>query len=109
MSLARGPLFVLHGVFATVVVLGLWMHLAQREIEVERMRVTAQAEHQETTNLEADIAQQEAMIDGLRAKDPYVVEMIARDKLHYVGPGEISPPPLPIVDKNRADRTISSK
>ncbi len=102
MSLARGPLFVLHGVFATVVVLGLWMHLAQREIDVERMRATAQQEHTETQQLEAEIAQQEAVIQGLRAKDPYVVEMIARDKLRYVGAGEISPPPLPSIDKNRA-------
>jgi cell division protein FtsB len=105
MSLARGPLFVVHGVFATVVVLGLWMHLEQREQDVERLRVTAQQEHVETTTLEAEISQQQALIDGLRAKDPYVIEMIARDKLNYVGAGEISPPPLPSIDKSKAIST----
>ena len=105
MSLARGPLFVVHGVFATVVVLVLWMHLQQREQDVERLRVTAQQEHSETVALEAEIAQQQALIDGLRAKDPYVVELIARDKLNYVGAGEISPPPLPSIDKPKATST----
>jgi hypothetical protein len=105
MSLARGPLFVVHGVFATVVVLGLWMHLQERERNVESLRVTAQQEHLETIALEADITQQEALIDGLRAKDPYVVELIARDKLNYVGVAEISPPPLPTIDKHRVVST----
>jgi cell division protein FtsB len=78
------------------------MHLAEREIEVERIRTVAQQDRLETQQLQADITQQEALIEGLRAKDPYVVEMIARDKLRYVGAGEISPPPLPIIDNKRA-------
>ena len=105
MSLARGPLFVVHGVFATVVVMALWMHLDEREREIERLRAVAEHEHAETRKLENELTQQKAVIDGLRAKDPYVVEMVARDKLHFSGPGEISPPPLPTIDKPGATGT----
>jgi hypothetical protein len=105
MSLARGPLFVLHMVFATVVVIGLVMHLGEREREVSRIKEVARQEREETVRLENDIAQQEALLSGLRRKDPYVVELIARDKLDYSAAGEISPPPLPAIDKRGATGT----
>lgn len=105
MSLARGPLFVVHAVFATVVVISLFMYLQERESEVARVKQIAQQERQETIRLEADIHQQEALLDGLRRKDPYVVELVARDRLKYSIPGEIAPPPLPAIDKPRATGT----
>jgi hypothetical protein len=37
MSLARGPLFLMHGILATLIVLGLSMHLQQREQDVEKI------------------------------------------------------------------------
>jgi cell division protein FtsB len=100
-SLARGPLFVVHAVFATVVVISLLIHLQERQGEVSHVQQVASQEHQETLRMQADIAQQEALLDGLRKKDPYVVELIARDKLNYAGAGEIAPPPLPAIDKPR--------
>jgi len=104
-NLARGPLVVVHAVFATVVVISLFIYLQEREIEVSRVKQVAQQEHLETARLEADIHQQEALLDGLRHKDPYVVELVARDRLNYSGPGEIAPPPLPAIDKPRATGT----
>jgi cell division protein FtsB len=102
MSLARGPLFLMHGILATLIVLGLSMHLQQREQDVEKIRSLAATERAETTRLQKDIAQQESIIDGLRRKDPYVVEMITRDKLRYSGSGEITPPPRAVIDNPRA-------
>jgi cell division protein FtsB len=105
MNLARGPLFVVHAVFATVVVISLFIYLQEREAEVARVKQVAHQERQETQRLEADIRQQEALLDGLRHKDPYVVELVARDRLRYAIPGEIAPPPLPAIDKPRATGT----
>ena len=101
MNLARGPLFVLHMVFATVVVMSLFIYLQEREAEVSRIKQLAHQEHQETARLQSDLTQPEELIKGLRRKDPYVVEMIARDKFKYAGAGEIAPPPLPAIDKQR--------
>ncbi len=105
MNLARGPLVVVHAVFATVVVISLSIHLRERESEVTQIKQVAHQERQDTLKLQHDIAQQEALLDGLRRKDPYVVELIARERLKYTGPGEIAPPPLPAIDKARATDT----
>lgn len=102
MSLARGPLLVLHVVLATVAVLGLFAHLEEREREVGRIKDVARQEHEETVRMQQEIAQQQALLDGVGRRDPYVVELIARDRLQYVGPGEFTPPPLPAIDKIRA-------
>lgn len=105
MSLARGPFFVLHVVFATVVVISLFIYLQERQNEVSHIQQVARKEHLETLQLQADLVQQEALIKGLQHKDPYVVELIARDKFKYTGAGEIAPPPLPVIDKPRATVT----
>lgn len=105
MSLARGPLFVVHAVLGTVLVISLSIYLQEREAEVARVKQVAQQERLETQRLQHDIDQQKALINGLRQKDPYVVELIARDRLKYAGPGEIAPPPLPAIDKPRATDT----
>ena len=105
MSLARGPFFVLHVVFATVVVISLFIYLQERQNEVSHIQQIAHQEHVETLRLQADLVQQEELIKGLQRKDPYVVELIARDKFKYAGAGEIAPPPLPAIDKPRATGT----
>ncbi len=105
MSLARGPLFVVHAVFATLVVIGLSIYLQEREVEVSRVKQVASQEHQDTARLRSEIEQQKALLAGLRQKDPYVVELVARDRLNYSGPGEIAPPPLPAIDKPKATGT----
>lgn len=102
MSLARGPLLVLHVVFATVAVLAMLAHLGEREREVGRIKETARQEREETARMQQEIAQQQALLDGVGRRDPYVVELIARDRLQYSGPGEFTPPPLPAIDKIRA-------
>ena len=104
MSLARGPLLALHTIFATLVVIALLLHLGEREREVAKVRAIATQEHAETVRSEQDITQQKALLDGLANKDPYVVELLVRDKLQFTGPGEITPPPLPAVDKAPARR-----
>ena len=90
---------------ATVVVIALSIALQEREKEVAHVKQVAADEREETQRLQAEITQQEALIDGLRRKDPYVVELVARDRLNYVGKDEIAPPPLPAIDKARATGT----
>jgi len=105
MNLTRGPLVVVHAVFATVVVISFSIYLRERENDVAHVKQIALQERQDTARLQHDITQQEALLDGLRRKDPYVVELIARDRLKYIGTGEIAPPPLPAIDKARATDT----
>lgn len=101
MSLTRGPLFALHTIFVTVVVIALVMQLHEREREVERVRAQARQEREETERMNQEIQQQQALLEGLGSKDPYVIELLVRDRLRYASPGEISPPPLPVIDKQR--------
>ncbi|MFW5845353.1 MAG: hypothetical protein ACOCXJ_03915, partial [Planctomycetota bacterium] len=42
-----------------------------------------------------DLAIMRARADGLDANDPYVVELIARERHGFQAPGEIKPPPMP--------------
>ena len=48
MSLSRGPLFVVHAVFATVLIIALIAHLHDREQEVGRVKAIAEQEREET-------------------------------------------------------------
>ncbi|MDA3961200.1 MAG: hypothetical protein PF961_10450 [Planctomycetota bacterium] len=80
---------------------GVWVvtHMADslllREGEVAEARAAAAAEHQAATELEYQVAVQEATLAGIRADDPYVIELLAREKLGWRGENEILPPPLP--------------
>ena len=97
MIIPRGPLFVLHASFGTLIVLALFFQLRTREHEVDQLRQMTAHENSETKRLQQEIAELENLRDGLVKKDPYVVELLVRDKLQYSRPGEIAPPPA--IDK----------
>jgi cell division protein FtsB len=103
MNTIRGPLVVLHAIFATVIVIALLAHLAERDHDAARIKAITQQERDETTRLTQDIDQQKALLAGLASKDPYVVELLARERLQYSRAGEISPPPAPSIDNLRHD------
>ena len=76
------------------VVASLYGRLVEREAEVEAVRIAAANERRDTAELQRQVAVQEALLDGLRDQDPYVVELLTRDRLGWRGEGETPPPPL---------------
>lgn len=101
MNLSRGPLLVIHVAFGTLLVLTLLFQLRHRERKVAEVRLDTAQEVAETRRQQQEIAELESRRDGLERKDPYVVELLVREKLQYSRPGENSPPPS--VDKPRRD------
>jgi len=98
MSIPRGPLFIVHVAFGTLVVLALYFQLRTREHEVDQLRQMTARECAETKRLQQEILEQENLRDGLVKRDPYVVELLVRDRLQYTRPGEVTPPP--VIDKS---------
>ena len=64
----------------------------------QQERTTAARERRETEVLQHQVDSLEAIKDGLRHDDPYVVEMMARRLHQYQISGEITPPPLSPVE-----------
>jgi cell division protein FtsB len=102
MSIVRGPLLVLHAIFATVILIALAGKLASRQHDLASLRLLAGQEHREVERLAHANDQVRSLVEGIAHKDPYVVELEARDKLHYSAPGDIAPPPLPSIDNAQA-------
>jgi hypothetical protein len=84
---------LLHAGIAVVLLGWLVAALVERRAELAKVREVADRERAETQRMKDDIARGQAMRDGLKADDPYVVEFLARDRLQYTGPGELNPPP----------------
>jgi hypothetical protein len=99
----RGPLFAIHAIFATVLVIALLFHLDERTREVAHLKSVSTLEHDETQRATQDVDRQRALLQGLAAKDAYVIELLARERLQYSQPGEMSPPPAPTIDKLHSD------
>jgi cell division protein FtsB len=93
MTLRRMALYVVHAVFAIIVVSMLYGQHDERAQSVARIKATADQERAETERMRRDNEVLHGLLKGLRASDPYVVEMLARDKLRCTRPGEIAPPP----------------
>jgi cell division protein FtsB len=103
MILPKGPLIVIHAAVATVIILLLGLQVVLRDREVERNRQEARSRSEDTARLRQEIARLENLSEGLHHKDPYVIELVTRDLLHYSRPGEIAAPP--VVDKAAASTT----
>ncbi len=101
MILTRGPLLVLHAAIGTLIVLTLLFQLRERDRHLTQFREETAREVAETKRLQQEIAELECRRDGMARRDPYVVELMVREKLHYTRPGEIVPPPS--VDKTRCE------
>jgi cell division protein FtsB len=102
-STFRGPLFAIHAIFATVLVIALLIHLDERSRDIAHLKAVTTQERDETQHVCQDVDRQRALLQGLNTKDAYVIELLARERLQYSQPGEMSPPPAPTIDKLRVD------
>jgi cell division protein FtsB len=95
MILRRTALVVVHLAAAVALLAALVEQRRTREHAVADLRASADAEHRDTLRMEREHAVQQRLLAGLHESDPYVVELMARDRLGYARPGEIAPPPAP--------------
>jgi cell division protein FtsB len=77
--------------------------LVERRREAAALRSLADDRTAETRRMRDEIARDEALRDGLKQDDPYVVEYLARERLRWTAPGEFAPPPA-TVDKGVRQR-----
>jgi hypothetical protein len=91
----RQALIAVHVLGGLVLVAALCRHLGDRAQEVNQVRVTARQEHEVPQRLQAENARVAELLRGVERQDPYVIELLAREKLGYGRNGEISPPPAP--------------
>lgn len=95
MILRQTVLVFAHAALAMAIISLLWVQYDQRQRSVAEVRRTAEAERATTEKIEQEVKVQQDLLRGLKQGDPYVVEMLARDKLDYQRPGELTPPALP--------------
>lgn len=106
MSTLRKPItFLIHLAVAIAVVGLLSGQYEARRREVDETRRLADRERAETARLDRENTVHQDLLRGLKDNDPYVVELVARDRLGYARPGEVAPPPLPTIDKVGASGT----
>ncbi len=97
MSSTRQILIAVHLLLGLLVLAGLCSRLGRRAQEVNAVRISAQQEHERTLAVQADIGHMDELRKGLERQDPYVVELLARQRLGFARPGDITPPPTPQV------------
>lgn len=73
--------------------------LGVRAQEVSDVRGLAAQEHLDTVRMAREAKLHQELLTAIRAKDPYVIELLARDRYSYSRSGELSPPPLPTANK----------
>ena len=84
---------LLHAAVAIALLGWLASVLVDRRSDVAQVRELTAKEHAESERIKAELIRSQALRDGLRRDDPYVIEFMARDRLQYTGPGELNPPP----------------
>lgn len=105
MIVRRTLLIAAHAALATAIVAMLYSQYDDRHRAVTATRRAAEAERHETESVQRENQVLGDTLKGIKGNDPYVVELLARDKLGYQRPGEMAPPPLPSVDNPSAART----
>ncbi len=93
MKSLRGLAILLHVAIAIAAVGLLYRQYQQRQADVATVKKDADREHADTQRLEKDVQVQQHILGGIREGDPFVVEMLARDRLDLTRPGELTPPP----------------
>ena len=91
----RQGLMAAHVIAGIAVVALLCRHLGDRAQEVNVVRTAARSEHEVPERMRRDNARVAELIGGVERQDPYVIELLTREKLQYGRPGEITPPPAP--------------
>lgn len=99
MSPLAGFLLGTHILLGGAVVGVVWRHEHVRASEVAVVRDRADHDRSDAKRLSKDTASIRALRDGIRTRDPYAVELLARDRLGLVRPGEI-PAPAARVDRD---------
>lgn len=90
----RALLIAIHLLAALAVLVLLVRQLGVRAQEVSDIRGLATREHAETVRMTDEMRLHQELLTGMRTKDPYVVELLSRQRLGYARPGEFAPPPL---------------
>lgn len=93
MSAGTVSLRIFHAVVAIAVVGWLTSVLLERRGELAKVREYADKERADRQRAESDLTRGQALREGLKRDDSYVVEYLARDRLQFTGPGELAPPP----------------
>jgi cell division protein FtsB len=90
----RSILLVVHVLAWCLVALVLFGYVRNRQSEVAALRQTAEQERAERRRLEERVQIMNARLDGLRGNDPYMVELVARERLGWkaLGAFEVLPP-----------------
>ena len=84
---------VLHLIVGIAILAAACIRLGNGAQRVSDIRHVAEGEHATKERMAAERDRLQSLLNGLRRHDPYVVEMIARDRLDYSRPGELTPPP----------------
>ena len=82
-SLLQSFFLLGHGLIALIVVSNLYVYQQDRQQDVDKLKGVAAEEELTTEELRQQVAEYAALLEGLRAKDPYVIELLARDRLGY--------------------------
>lgn len=93
MTLAALGLRILHAAAAIALVGWLATVMVGRRDELAKVREVSDRDRAEVERMRSELARSQALRDGLRRDDPYVVEYLARERLQLSGPGELAPPP----------------
>ncbi|MFW5828812.1 MAG: hypothetical protein ACOCXA_01005 [Planctomycetota bacterium] len=90
----RALLVILHIAVAILLVGGMYRHAQEREAKVAQDRELLHTDEAELSRRRTELDMQQARLEGLDQRDPYVVELIARERYDYQVPGEVRPPSL---------------
>lgn len=101
----RTLLLAAHAALALLIIGLLFRQYEERRAQVAETRRAAEADREVTERLARETQVQQDLLRGIKDGDPYVVEMLAREKLRYQRQGEIAPPPRPAVDSPSATHT----
>lgn len=92
-NVRHGLLVLAHLGLAGVVVSAMLDYRSERRADVEQVREQAQQERAQTRAFDERVDTGEALREGLRQDDPYVVELLLRERLGYQAhPQEVRPP-----------------
>jgi hypothetical protein len=109
MSPMRQVLIAVHVLLGLLIVAALCSRLGNRAMEVNQVRITTHQEQEKTLAIQREITRMDELRKGIEHEDPYVIELLARQKLQYARPGEISPPQAavsaPLIDRSDSDDT----
>jgi hypothetical protein len=94
MSAGTISLRLFHAVVAIAAIAWLTSVLVERRGELGKVRELADKERADRQHADAELSRGQALRDGLKRDDPYVVEYLARDRLQFTGAGELAPPPV---------------